>query len=116
MLSLRSFLVTLVPVVVCYFFFLPPSRPSWLRPPMTKDTSVSPRSVAFGISLTASYGLVSVRYHDGSTKDIGRIDGGQKYLDMMRRFSFTSSSHPAYVSPKLNSFTYIDCNEQTALQ
>jgi hypothetical protein len=101
MASFRILLIAFFAFVVCYFF-VPPNRPAWLCFRMAKDSRPSARSVALGISLTASYGLVSVRYHDGSYEDIGRIDGSHEYLDMMRRFALPSSSHPAYVFSKLD--------------
>lgn len=64
---------------------------------MGKQT-LAPGSFAIGISLTASHGTLSIRRDDGSFEDIGRVDGNQGYLDMMQRFSLSSSSHPAYVS------------------
>jgi hypothetical protein len=97
-----GFLLIAFSAFVCYFFYVPPSLPAWLCFRMGKDTRPSAGSVALGISLTASYGLVSVRDHNGSFEDIGRIEGSHEYLTMMRRFALTSSSHPAYVLSKLD--------------
>lgn len=51
-----------------------------------------------GISLSASYGTVSIRHEDGSFEDIGRIEADRNYVDMMQRCSLPSSAHAAYVS------------------
>jgi hypothetical protein len=97
MASFRSLPIAFLCVAVGYFLFVPPSRPTWLCFRVGKDKRASTTSVALGISLTARYDLVSVRYQDASYEDIGRIEESQNYLDMMRQFSLPSSSHPAYV-------------------
>jgi len=57
-----------------------------------------PEAWVIGISLTASYGTVSIRNDDGSFRDVARVDGDENYRDMMLRFTFGSASHPAHVS------------------
>lgn len=54
-------------------------------------------SYGIGISLAANHGTISVRCNDGSFKDLGRVDGDGKYLELMRRLSSPSSQHPSYV-------------------
>ncbi|KAF1847838.1 uncharacterized protein K460DRAFT_333246 [Cucurbitaria berberidis CBS 394.84] len=94
----RSLIIAFFSVIVCYFILVPPRRPTWLPLPMSKrnkQTPASTRCLALGISLTASYGTISIRHEDGSFEDIGCEHGDQNYLDMMQRFSRLSSSHPA---------------------
>jgi hypothetical protein len=108
MTSSRPLLTAFLFVAVGCFLIAPPSIPAWLRFTMGKDNGTSTTSVALGISLTAKYGIVSVRHPDGSFKDVGRTEGSQKYRDMMRRFSLTSSSHLAYVFLEIYSEDMLD--------
>ena len=55
------------------------------------------KSYGIGISLAANHGIIFVRSDGGSFKDLGRVDGDGKYLEMMRRFSSPSAKHPSYV-------------------
>jgi hypothetical protein len=40
-----------------------------------------------GVSLTASYGVVSLRRDDGTFEDVGRIEGDEDYTQMIQRLS-----------------------------
>jgi hypothetical protein len=84
-------------VVVGYFLLVPPYRPAWLPLRMPKWTHAASGSLIIGISLTASYGTVSIRHDDGSFEDIGRVEGNQVYVNMMQRFCQPNSAHPAYI-------------------
>jgi hypothetical protein len=97
--SSQSSLFAFCSLAVLYLYFVPPRSPTWLPFPICKQTHLTAESLSIGISLTASYGTVSIRRSDGSFTDIGRVDGDQIYVDMMRRFSLLSSEHPAYVFP-----------------
>jgi hypothetical protein len=98
--SPRSLLIAFFSVVVGYFLYSPPTKPAWLPSVKRNQTHAATGALVIGISLTASYGTVSSRQDDGSFEDIGRLDGDQAYLDMMQRFSLSSSAHPAYVLPR----------------
>lgn len=43
--------------------------------------------VGVGISLTASYGVVSLRKDDGAFEDVGCIESGEDYAEMIERLS-----------------------------
>ncbi|KAF2675939.1 hypothetical protein K458DRAFT_352532 [Lentithecium fluviatile CBS 122367] len=92
--SCRFFLIAFVPVLFIYFI-VPPPRPKRPLCPQRKPTYVPGESLILGISLSASYGTISMRNANGFFTDIGRIDGDGDYVAMMRRFSSISSSHPA---------------------
>lgn len=40
-----------------------------------------------GVSLTARYGIVSLRKDDGTFEDVGSVEGGEDYAEMMKRLS-----------------------------
>jgi hypothetical protein len=40
-----------------------------------------------GISLTASYGVVSLRKDDGTFEDVGCIEGVEDYAELIERLS-----------------------------
>ena len=40
-----------------------------------------------GFDLTPSYGTVAIRFHNGSTVNVAKIDADEDYQEMMRRFS-----------------------------
>jgi hypothetical protein len=64
---------------------------------LTQMEKRASESYGIGISLAANHGTISIRSNDGSFKDLGRVDGNEKYLQMMRRLSSPSAQHPSYV-------------------
>lgn len=50
-----------------------------------------------GLALTANHVTVSSRAPDGSFKDLGRIEGSEEYVDLIRRFTSWDTAHPRYV-------------------
>ena len=55
-------------------------------------------SSALGISLTAEHGIIAIRHPDGTFSDLGRIDGDEQYIGMMKRLSSPNSQHPRFVA------------------
>jgi hypothetical protein len=51
----------------------------------------------YGFALTVNHVAVSVRYSDGSFKDLGRIKASEEYIEMMKRLSKPETQHPTYV-------------------
>jgi hypothetical protein len=47
---------------------------------------VTPWMPGVGVSLTAHYAVVSIRKEDGSFEDVGRVEGSEAYVGMMRRY------------------------------
>jgi len=59
----------------------------------TRSAKNTTGSYGLGISLTMHHGTISIRNRDGSFEDLGRIDGDDKYLLMMRRLALPSAQH-----------------------
>ncbi|KAI5456711.1 hypothetical protein BGZ63DRAFT_396038 [Mariannaea sp. PMI_226] len=55
----------------------------------------APQRPGIGISLTASYGTISIRHVNGSIHNIGRIDGSDQYISLMKRLSNPEKRHPS---------------------
>ncbi|KAF1957328.1 hypothetical protein CC80DRAFT_547240 [Byssothecium circinans] len=53
-------------------------------------------SSTLGISLSADHGVVSAREQDGTFRDVGKVEGGVAYLDLMKRLSLQTSEHPSH--------------------
>ena len=87
----RFLFIAFCSIFLCFFIFH--NRSSRTHFNMNQPLE----SLVVGISLTASYGTVSIRNVDGSFRDVKRIDGDQNYRDMMLRLSLRSEEHPAYV-------------------
>jgi hypothetical protein len=64
---------------------------------------VSPWMPGVGVSLTAHYAVVSIRKEDGTYEDVGRVEGSEAYVGMMRRYSAEGPGYTRYViSPDLS--------------
>ena len=59
----------------------------------TTDRSAALGTPGIGISLTASYAVISLRKEDESFEDVGRIDGDQSYVELMQRLSTREAQH-----------------------
>jgi hypothetical protein len=46
-----------------------------------------------GVSLTASYGIVSLRKDDGTFEDVGSIEGDEEYAQLIKRLSAREAQH-----------------------
>lgn len=46
-----------------------------------------------GVSLTARYGIVSLRKENGTFQDVGRVEGDREYAEMMERLSSPQTQH-----------------------
>jgi hypothetical protein len=51
------------------------------------ETIVLPDMPGVGISLTASYAVVSLRKDDGAFEDVTRVESDEEYAEMMKRLS-----------------------------
>lgn len=59
-----------------------------------KATTVGlPGMPGVGVSLTASYGVVSLRKDDGTFEDVGCIEGVKDYIEMIKRLSAPEAQH-----------------------
>lgn len=61
---------------------------------MTDEPTDTP---TYGFALTVNHAAVSVRYSDGSFRDLGRIEASEEYIEMMKRLSKPEKQHPTYV-------------------
>ncbi|CAI7648857.1 unnamed protein product [Penicillium manginii] len=77
-----------------FIYYLWPSTAPYELGPMTLSNP------SIGISLTASYGVISLRHADGSFEDLGRVDGDSSYIEMIKRLSSRAAQHacPPYSS------------------
>ncbi|KAL4941315.1 hypothetical protein BDV06DRAFT_4851 [Aspergillus oleicola] len=62
--------------------------------------SIDLSTPAVGIALTATFGTISIRHPNGSYQDLGRVDGDERYIAIMRRLSSPEAMHlaPPYSS------------------
>lgn len=52
-----------------------------------RATTIGPDMPGVGVSLTASYAVVSLRKDDGTFEDVGRIENVEGYAAMIERLS-----------------------------
>jgi len=50
-----------------------------------------------GVSLTVQYAVVSLRHDDGTFEDVGRVEGSEEYVEMMRGYSAPVPQYTRYV-------------------
>ncbi|CAK1358762.1 uncharacterized protein RHO25_002187 [Cercospora beticola] len=50
-----------------------------------------------GFDLTAGYGVSSVNFYNGPTKDLVKVEAAQEYKDLIVRLSASPSSRPSYI-------------------
>jgi len=63
------------------------SRHAALMPDSTSQLPV------IGLALTANHATASVRWPDGTFKDLGRVESSTEYLQLMQRLSLPTSMH-----------------------
>jgi hypothetical protein len=57
------------------------------------ETIVLPDMRGAGISLTASYAVVSLRKDDGAFEDVARVESDEDYAEMMKRLTAPKAQH-----------------------
>jgi hypothetical protein len=54
-----------------------------------------PDGIEVGFDLQAAYGTIAISYPNGTLVEVGRVEGGKDYQNVMEKFSNRSNGHLA---------------------
>jgi hypothetical protein len=63
---------------------------------MSVEKTASETATTVGFALTVDRAAASIRYSNGTMKDIVELKASIEYIELMRHFSSPSSEHPRY--------------------